>query len=465
MRAARQSVWTRGTPARPLVGVASWAMLCAACIIATPLSCFADSDQSDETPVPSCQPQNSGADRQPPGQPYFVRFNQHWLERRWAASPWLDSLAETSLARRWRTMVESLRWHALPKEHRRAAFGDWPWEPAPLVTAVLQQAPEPIVVYPSERYYYFTIKASDLYVSGNLRFTDVEEGVLHTGAFRVGETYDFVAETFDHRSGSVHIEPSGTPDPRGPTYTLRFGDVVRTVVLVEPQQPAESSEAPFLEWRFVSPIVDESGVVFDLFFDAERKRFAYLLRESATAPSPESLIPIEDRGMLPAGMSLWRAPQSAFVFLRGAVPGRALLVGVAHRNVRLNNYFDGPFDQVPPRLPLRDMLYAAYPYTQIGRGLDPHGRFIGQDGVRVAISPYHTYRSPSGLIRHVAERVDATATGPGRFLAVVEEAKNGFHRLLRARGGAGGDRHALERSRLWPVGHWVEQSNARTPQR
>ena len=67
-------------------------------------------------------------------------------------------------------------------------------------------------------------------------------------------------------------------------------------------------------------------------------------------------------------------------------------------SARINNYFDGPFDQLPDNFIEGDLLQKALIESQpllkgkIGR----LGHF--DDGSRVAITPYGYYRTPSDLL-------------------------------------------------------------------
>jgi hypothetical protein len=100
---------------------------------------------------------------------------------------------------------------------------------------------------------------------------------------------------------------------------------------------------------------------------------------------------------------------SRFVFLEEN--GRDILVGVHKANIESNNYYDGPFDQVPPRLELQEMLEAAYPYVKERGGIDRHGNFKSLTGNRVAISPYLQYESLNKLHQASAIAIDQRLRG------------------------------------------------------
>jgi len=79
---------------------------------------------------------------------------------------------------------------------------------------------------------------------------------------------------------------------------------------------------------------------------------------------------------------------------------RKILIGVFEQNVRLNNYFDGPFDQLPDNFiegeTLRQAIIDSDPAVK-GK-IDRLGYFQTDDS-RYAISPYMQYRSENDLLQ------------------------------------------------------------------
>src|SRR5262249_330797 len=130
----------------------------------------------------------------------------------------------------------------------------------------------------------------------------------------------------------------------------------------------------------VTGVLDESGIPLKLVYDTVHRSFSFVLNDSV--PRIDALVPVEGTG----GRYLLDR-RAEFVFYADSRAQRTLLVAVSSRNVYDNNYFDGPFDQVPPRLALRAKLEAAYPYLRLDP-IDEHGNFTRREGQRVAISPY-----------------------------------------------------------------------------
>lgn len=254
-------------------------------------------------------------------------------------------------------------------------------DPDAVLLRVLRASPDPAVVYPSEQYYYFKLAAGERWAHGNLRFVDADRDVLHLGYFDPMELrygHDAVrSKTYSPESGCVVSMTSPGE------VQVSFRGVSRRFILDSYSLTARPPFPLGPEESFVSGIRDESGLGFILVYDRARRFFAYYLDPHASHET-WTLIPGHDR--------LAVGTRTRFVVYRSPLEGRILLVGVASRHVQDNTYFDGPFDQVPPRLALRPMLHDAYPYLlQPGREIDEHGNFERLENQRVAITPYRTY--------------------------------------------------------------------------
>ena len=275
-------------------------------------------------------------------------------------------------------------------------------DPATVVRHVLRACPPVAVVRPTEGYYYFRFRCGHAIISGNLRFTDAALGVLHTGYFDENDA-DARVWAASFGPGDPRVEVS-SPTPR--TYDIAMGSDVRVRFRVpSPSRTLPPDLAP--GERFISRVLDESGFALILLWSDAHDAFFFSLDEDA--PLPDVLAPIE---RLPAPLgargSVEIGLRSGFVFWRPTGATRRVLVGVRADSVRRNNYFDGPFDQVPPDLPLKPLLERAYPYVSLRGGIDQHGNFNLLESQRVAISPYVQYPSTSGLIAELTRRIEAT---------------------------------------------------------
>jgi len=132
--------------------------------------------------------------------------------------------------------------------------------------------------------------------------------------------------------------------------------------------------------------------------------FHYVLDE--TVPVADELVAAEGLDHILIGR------RTGFAFFRDVVLERKLLAGVFAANVDVNNYLDGPFDQLPDNFlqgdTLRTAILAAYPDADasIDRlGISPGGEF------RQSITPYLEYEFVEDLaaVEKCAAEKDAAA--------------------------------------------------------
>lgn len=307
--------------------------------------------------------------------------------------------------------------------------------PRRVLEAVLSRAAPRALVRPTERYYYFRFTIPGRRVAGNLRFTDAEEGVLHVGYYDLDDPGRFRAASFTESDGVV----VRWDETRG-VVRIRCGAIRVDFTLDRANLHPTPDARPRGRERVISGILDESGYALWLMYDDESAQFFYVLR--GDRPLPETL----DRVRTPAAeLAIGRS--SRFVFARDATANRWILVGVHAEQVRRNSFFDGPFDQVPPRLAIRAELERSYPYVTMRGGIDDHGNFRRLPGQRVAISPYRQYESLEEIVSS-AEQARARGAEPWRVL--VRESKRDFH--LRFADDAT-PTHRRERSVAWPANH------------
>lgn len=359
-------------------------------------------------------------------------FNQAWLESRW------QRFREQSLngghgERAWGTAA-----HA-------GIVGEPCFDsPKTVLLKVLRESPEDCVVWPSERYWYFQFADGPILISGNLRFVDIEQGILHIGYFDADDTTNQRTASFGLSEGvAVNWDESSR------VATVAMGNLTRRFQLDSYLLPAPRIPL-FIGERLVSRVQDESGHSFILVFLEGASQFYYLLEPGRSLP--ERIVPVKSSLPIEIGMD------SRFVFLLDSRTNRRTLVGVLASNIRRNNYFDGPFDQVPPRLPLRDRLERAYPYVALRGGVDEYGNFNHLPGQRVAISPYQAYESLPSLVAWLQENVRMTDESP--WLPAVFESKSLFHLRLVNTGAEtfGPPDHLPAVSRSWPANHWGDMS-------
>lgn len=313
-------------------------------------------------------------------------------------------------------------------------------DPRELLKRVMRASPERARVYPTERYYYYRFPDGPRLVSGNIRFVDAERGAISVGYFDAHNPSDMKVAHFDTTQPGISIELSRG---RG-TVSVSVDDVHRVFVLDPfafhaPRYPLYEGE------EFISGVRDESGCFFHLIYHKPSRSFYYVLQPDQ--PLPEPLM----RGGSEKIVT-WFGAESRFCFIEHVPSRRRILVGVHRREIMENSWYDGPFDQVPPHLPIRDTLNEAYPYVEDAGGLDEHGNFLEREGQRVAISPYRNYISGPELEQEL-EKLIGVQPSPEAWIKATYEYKKDWRPP-----GSDTQAHTVEVSRSWPANHWGRSS-------
>ncbi len=250
---------------------------------------------------------------------------------------------------------------------------------------VFSSLPDKVRVYPTENYFYFQFGYRGLIYAGNMRLDigDRDQGVLHFAYFNMFE--DWNAEL------STEYRPLDASDG---VMVRKVADLVYDVSFAEKTvrfrlNDLSDVQAPVAALAdgeiYLGPVYDESGLQFYLVFNREEKYLSFVLNEDA--PVADRFIPYDEiRPAILLGM------RTGFAFYQDPNRDRKILVGVYQGNVQNNNYFDGPFDQLPDNFikgnELRDAILTLYP--ALDGEIDRLGNFADQRG-RVLVNPYINY--------------------------------------------------------------------------
>ena len=269
------------------------------------------------------------------------------------------------------------------------------------------------IVYPTEYYYYYYFSAPGHNVSGNLRLVEIDNGKIGMGYF------DKERQELSHHKLFSMADGLEIKKLSESFYKLTYkGKSVYFRLPVAKAREQPKALKLHQDEQFVAKIREESGIIFYLFFSNNTRSFYYLLDEER--PVAEPLKRIQD--------NLYRGERTDYIYYYDSIYNRKTLVAIRHLNVQTNNYFDGPFDQVPPFLHLRDMIYRVYPYTQIGSGIDLYGYFLDIESTRVAISPYQKYYSLTEIIDFVDYCEEETQEPSLVWACLTYEDKKDFHK-------------------------------------
>jgi hypothetical protein len=269
---------------------------------------------------------------------------------------------------------------------------------------VLESLPGRVTVYPTENYYYFKFSYGGMSYAGNIRLENErrDQGQVH---------FAFAPELSEWKSEEPAVfkiltKADGVTIEKINDLSYRISLGAKSVVFdlndlrnVKPPQDAVSRDE-----RFIGPIFDESGVRFLLVYNQKLKAFHYLLDETVTPNESFTPSPSTDRILI--------GKRTGFAFYRDHKLNRKILIGVFENNSRVNNYYDGPFDQLPDNFiegnSLRDAILEVAPHLK-GR-VDRYGSsFDGE--TRYMISPYVHYATEDDLLmfHNCAESKDVPA--------------------------------------------------------
>jgi hypothetical protein len=263
-------------------------------------------------------------------------------------------------------------------------------DPMAVLAYVLASLPARVTVYPTENYYYFKFVHAGVPIAGNFRFDprNRDQGRVYFGYYE--DHTDWKKDGFEQAlelddSRNVQVERVDNLLYR---VTYQGTSVLFALNDVSQVKPPAGAVGP--DERLIGPVFDESGVRFFLVYNAKAKVFHYILDESAPVSDGLQALARSDRVLV--------GKRTGFAYYRDHRLDRKILIGVFEQNVRLNSYFDGPFDQLPDNFiegeTLRQAIIDSDP-TVKGK-IDRLGYFQ-DDEERYAISPYMQYQSENDL--------------------------------------------------------------------
>ncbi len=249
---------------------------------------------------------------------------------------------------------------------------------------VLGNLPKEVVVYPTENYYYFSFYTKGVRYAGNLRLAtrDRDQGIIHFAYFASANS--------SSEDGEMMYKPLSAKD--GVTvrkidelrYSVAYKDKAVVFRFNDVSGIKPSKDYLLEEEQYIGPVYDESGLQFYLVFNKELKIFHYLLNENTKVP--------EDLQVSTLSPNVLVGKRTGFVFYQHHKKDRKILIGVHAENAAVNNYYDGPFDQLPDNLnkddTLRNAIVAADPSAK--DELDRFGYLKSGEG-RYLIGPYLQY--------------------------------------------------------------------------
>lgn len=286
-------------------------------------------------------------------------------------------------------------------------------DPVRVFDAVFNSLPSQVKVYPTENYFYWSIRIGQRTFRGNLNLS-VRTRDSNRVPFYYSELADISSGGQPHRVQIVGGGTLGTPiltlrrDPQNPLrYLLSRGARTVTFDLHNLSQAPPPQGVLRPGEIFVERTFDESGLRFLLVFQPSSQTrpatFTWLLDPGPwdapfTAPSPDEF------KELPDAPGNFLHTRTGFAFAADsrslASARRLVLIAVSNDHVASNTWFDGPGDQLADNfnpVPLKPLLLAAFPDLTPDR-IDNFGYLTDSSGTeRIGLYPYHGYDAESDL--------------------------------------------------------------------
>src|SRR5262245_2379948 len=263
-------------------------------------------------------------------------------------------------------------------------------DPIAVFAFVLNSLPDRVKVYPTENYYYFAFVYDGKRYAGNIRLdaSNRDEGKV------IFAYYEDLSE-WRKQSPVIHVVLDASQGAKVEklerlVYRVEYGSKSVDFLLNDLSQVQPPATAIGPNETYLGPIFDESGIRFFLVYNSKLRIFHYILDE--TVKVADELVPSSRTNRLLIGK------RTDFAFYRDYRLDRKIMVGAYEGNIRANNYFDGPFDQLPDNFiegeTLREIILTLEP--SLKGQIDRFGR--SPDGsVRYMIAPYMAYRTEDDL--------------------------------------------------------------------
>ncbi len=265
-------------------------------------------------------------------------------------------------------------------------------DPMVVFAFVFDSLPDKIKVYPTENYYYFRFMHGGTPYAGNIRLDPLERD---QGKVQFSY-YPDLTEWRDKIEGDTYVVLDAS---RGVAveqlerlvYRVSYRNKSVVFALNDLSQVKPPAGALGPDEKFLGPIFDESAVRFFLVYNSKLRIFHFVLDETVKVADDLVASARSDRILV--------GRRTGFAFYRDHRLERKIMIGAFEGNSRLNNYFDGPFDQLPENFiegeDLRQAIVEADPSVkgQIGR----LGHYFDGEG-RYLIHPYMLYRKESDLL-------------------------------------------------------------------
>lgn len=268
-----------------------------------------------------------------------------------------------------------------------------------LFELVFSQLDNEVAVYPSENYYYFELPLNGKILAGNIGLSahQIDEGKIYFAHYEKSDKFSPI-DTILKFGGRYFDKNDGVNVTKADEFKYSITYKEKTVVFnlnkinINPPKKAKL----MLDEIFIGPNFDESGIKFFLIYNNQTNRFYWILNEEGFVPET----------LLNFGNGILIGERTQFAFYNDSANNRKLLIGVYGVNALNNNWYDGPFDQLPDNyikkgdIEIKNYLEKVYPALK--DKIDKYGHFLDNIENRVAINPYLIYFYAEELLNQIS---------------------------------------------------------------
>jgi hypothetical protein len=255
---------------------------------------------------------------------------------------------------------------------------------------VFNKLPDEVTVYPTENYYYYSFYHNGTELSGNLRLDalDRDQGIVHFAYF---STFNRWNDELVNKYKPLTLRDGVEVKKVAPLqYKVTYGKKTVLFKLNDLSHVVPTLQKIGKNEQYIGPVYDESGIQFYLIYNPKIKRFHYVLNDSEGVPEIFSPSKISNDILI--------GTRTGFSFFKDGKKDRLILIGVYAGNSMINNYFDGPFDQLPDNFIKAEQLKNAFiqQMPELEGKIDRFGN-TDHGASRVLITPYTYYLYESQL--------------------------------------------------------------------
>lgn len=277
-----------------------------------------------------------------------------------------------------------------------------------------------VFVYPTENYYYFEFPAEGKLIAGNIAlFANIrDDGKFSFSYFDRARVRDKNSSTqVREYSAKDGILVSKIDDFN---YSITFKDKTVIFRLNDVGMVAPKRTTIFNEEVFIGTSFDESGIKFFLVYNNATNSFYWILNEDDFVP--EKLINYSE--------DVFIGERTGFAFYNNKELDRKILFGVKFSNTFNNNWYDGPFDQLPDnyiktgKIDIMKYIEKAYPNTI--NNTDIYSHYLINLAKRVAIHPHQDYYTAEELL-NVVLQCNSSSSSKNEFYLCITTPKTEVH--------------------------------------